>query len=295
MAAKENEPESKLKRCFIISPLGASDSETRRKADGLIKAVIRPVLESLGFSVTAPHEIDLPGSITKQVIQHLLEDEMVIANLTELNPNVMYELAVRHAKRLPVVCVVEADTKLPFDIADERTLFYDNDMLGVEDLKPRLKRAVEQAIQESDPDNPIYRAANDLIMRKIIETSGDSNSYILNRLDELSFQLNSLNIQSDSYSRMKQILRTFDFTIEADENLNIRSDLQSIQGIDFKWIKVRPNNDNTINVTMELFSHASLDHLKCELIKKGYKFVGLSTSINRISDKDDSGSGGLGV
>lgn len=61
--AKEVNPEAKdvKKTCFIISPLGADDSETRRKADGLISAVIKPVLKELDFETVAPHEIDTPG------------------------------------------------------------------------------------------------------------------------------------------------------------------------------------------------------------------------------------------
>lgn len=179
------------KTCFIISPLGLDDSETRRKADGLINAVIKPVLTAAGFNVIAPHEIDTPGSITRQVIQHLLEDEIVVANLTELNPNVMYELAVRHAKRLPVVCLVEKGTRLPFDIATERTIFYENDMAGVEALKPKLSKALQEALEEKEPDNPIYRVVSDSIMREVA-VKDDSQSYILSRLDEITFQLNRL-------------------------------------------------------------------------------------------------------
>jgi hypothetical protein len=179
---------AKPKICFIISPLGSQDSEIRRQADGLINAVIRPILNQLDIIAVAPHDIDTPGSITRQVIKHLLEDTLVIANLTDLNPNVMYELAVRHSKRLPVVCVVENGTKLPFDIATERTIFYDNDMMGVEILKPKLSKAIIEAIEESEPDNPIYRVVKENIMREIAGTD-NAQSYILQRLDDISFQI----------------------------------------------------------------------------------------------------------
>lgn len=217
----ETKPEGKITRrtCFIISPLGADDSETRRKADGLINAVLKPVLKELDFETIAPHEIDTPGSITQQVIHHLLTDDLVIANLTELNPNVMYELAVRHAKRLPIVCVIEKGTKLPFDIATERTIFYDNDMAGVEALKPRLSKTVIEATSDKEPDNPIYRVVKDSIMREVV-AADDSQAYILQRLDEIASNLNRLRRQVEPEShRIGPKKRRVIFTIEGKDRL----------------------------------------------------------------------------
>jgi hypothetical protein len=142
---------------FVITPIGAPDSTIRRSAEGLLQAAIRPVLEKMEFKVIAAHEMLEPGSISDQVLHHLLEATIVIANLSGLNPNVMYELAVRHSARLPVVIIAEKGTILPFDIADERILSYINDMAGVEEFKPGLEEAVKQAVQNRQQSNPISR------------------------------------------------------------------------------------------------------------------------------------------
>ena len=57
-----------------------------------------------------------PGLITAQVIQNLVEWELVIADLSEHNPNVFYELAVRHALKKPIVQLIQAGQKIPFDV-----------------------------------------------------------------------------------------------------------------------------------------------------------------------------------
>jgi len=182
----------KKQTCFVITPIGSASSSTRRAADGLLSAVIKPTLEKLAFEVLVAHEMSKTGSITQQVIQHLLEADLVIANLTDLNPNVLYELAVRHAKRLPVVSIADASTKLPFDISDERTIFFENDLAGGKELAERLAEMVPVAMADQEPDNPIYRAAQALIMRDVIP--GDSQEYVLDRLERIEATISDLSL-----------------------------------------------------------------------------------------------------
>ena len=183
--------------CFVITPIGNVDSETYRKANGLIESVIKPVLENLGYKVEAAHKINSTGSITNQIIERLLESKLVIANLTDLNPNVMYELAVRHAKRLPVISLAEKGTKLPFDIQAERTLFYQDSMIGVEELKPQLIEAVKEIdFENPEHDNPIYRAAKSLVMRQVV--TSDVDQYFFTRLNFIESMLNKIDYQTNN-------------------------------------------------------------------------------------------------
>lgn len=187
MAAKpKKEPAAdgeKQPVCFVISPIGGDSTDTRRALEGLMDAVIEPTLRELGFKVEVAHRISRTGSITNQVIELLLSADLVVANLTELNPNVMYELAVRHAARKPVVTIAHADTRLPFDIADQRTIFYRNDMAGVPELRRSLAAAVEEALNDAEPDNPVYRAAQIKVMREVAPT--DDRQFIFDKLARL--------------------------------------------------------------------------------------------------------------
>ena len=92
---------------FVIAPIGNNDSAIRRSTDGLIRAAVRPVLEACDLDVVVAHEISEPGSITQQVIEHLLTANVVIANLTGLNANVMYEVGLAHRAQKPVILLTQ--------------------------------------------------------------------------------------------------------------------------------------------------------------------------------------------
>ncbi len=217
--------------CFIITPIGEETSDDRRKAEGVIQSVIKPILEELGFKkIDAAHEISESGSITKQVINRIIEDDLVITNLTGLNPNVMYELAIRHATMKPVVHICEKETKLPFDIIDQRTIFYNNDMLGVKELEVKLKEYIQNSLEiKENRNNPIYNSVEYNIFQNVAinEPEKKFEGYILKRLDKIDEKISKV-IDSDIVTRDKHKNIIYDLK-EYYIDLNISGEFNKAQ------------------------------------------------------------------
>lgn len=114
------------KRCFVISPIGEAGSPTRARSDKVLSQIIRPAVEECGYAVFRADELDQPGLITSQVVRHILQDELVVADLTERNPNVFYELGIRHLSGKPLVQLIAKGESIPFDVAGMRTIPLDH-------------------------------------------------------------------------------------------------------------------------------------------------------------------------
>lgn len=125
------------KVCFYITPIGAEDSVERKHSDLFMSSLVQPALEELGLTVVRADQIGEPGMITTQVLEYLKRSRLAIADLSYLNPNVFYEVALRHALRLPVVQLIRKSDRLPFDVNQARTLVFDTS--DIYSLIPKLQ------------------------------------------------------------------------------------------------------------------------------------------------------------
>lgn len=133
--------------CFVISPIGDEDSIERRHADLLLGSLIEPSLVELGLRAVRADQISKPGLITGQIIDHIVRSKLVIADLSFGNPNVFYELALRHATRLPVVQLIRRGDKLPFDVGQYRTV--ELDMTDIYTLVPKIDLYRQEITRQS--------------------------------------------------------------------------------------------------------------------------------------------------
>lgn len=146
------------KTCFVLSPIGDEASEDREKADKVLKHLIEPATKACGIdTVQRADQIEKSGSITNQIIERILNDDLVVADLSDRNPNVYYELAFRHVIKKPVVHIIGTKQRIPFDLSHNRAVVYDlADWDSLANAKDRLEKQIAAALSDDFfADNPI--------------------------------------------------------------------------------------------------------------------------------------------
>lgn len=149
------------KVCFYITPIGSADSEERKHSDLFLHSIVEPALEEFRLKVIRADNIGKPGMITSQVIEHIIKSKIVIADLSFHNPNVFYELALRHACRLPTVQIIRSTDTIPFDLDQFRTIRIDTSSIytlvpQLDVYKAEIANQVRRALGDADAvDNPI--------------------------------------------------------------------------------------------------------------------------------------------
>ena len=131
-----------FKKCFLICPIGEDGSEIRRVSDIVLKYIVSPVCKEFGYDVIRSDTEFTINSINDDIFNHLDNDELAIADLTGLNPNVFYEAGYRKAKDLPLIHIAREGTALPFDIKTIRTYFYDIDVDKTDSAKEALRKVI---------------------------------------------------------------------------------------------------------------------------------------------------------
>jgi hypothetical protein len=107
---------------FVAMPFGIKEGIN---FDLVYADYIKPALEAAGLEAFRADEEINAGNIRKDMFQELLLADLVVVDASIDNPNVWYELGIRHALReRDVVVIACRDSRLPFDIATDRVLRY---------------------------------------------------------------------------------------------------------------------------------------------------------------------------
>lgn len=148
------------KTCFVIMGIGdqkvgeltlITGQELRRRFDDLIKEALLKADPRL--EIVRADDITAPGTITGDIIQRIMHSDLVIADVSYPNPNVFYELGLRHACRNGTIIIKDKNTTgVPFDIAHLRHIPYENTSTGLKELSSRFREYLD--FSNKNPDRP---------------------------------------------------------------------------------------------------------------------------------------------
>ena len=170
------------KQCFVIMPFSRTKkAHPKQYWDNHFDHFLKPLIDSYA-NVEAHRSTPLRVDILRQIINDLAFSDIVVADLTDSNPNVYWELGVRLSFRHGTITIAEEGSKIPFDLKTKSFIFYEKDPSERKSFERRFKEAVSDCL--SNPSRP------DSVVLETITGRGSIYSVIhhqeiLNRLDGL--------------------------------------------------------------------------------------------------------------
>lgn len=142
--------------------------------------MIRAASQSLGVDTWRLDQVAAPGSITEQLYAAIEESDLIICDITNSNPNVMYELGYAHALSKPVILISQRSERMPFDVRSVRTLFYDTELGPSNDSVSELETLIKEALQ--NPDQFSSRPRTETAVNTVFVSYSHKDAPFLDRL-----------------------------------------------------------------------------------------------------------------
>jgi len=167
--------------CFVITSYGRRDNykdlKTKQEAgkkgkvqqidfDKIYKDLVMPAIRKAGLEPLLEKEEKTMGIIHKTMYEKIILCEFCVADLTNLNPNVFYELGMRYAVKpfTTIPIIASSHLPLPFDNAPDRTFVYQVDKnFKLSNKKEDIQNLVEKlrdAKKNRTTDSPLYDLVN---------------------------------------------------------------------------------------------------------------------------------------
>ncbi len=129
--------------CFVMMPF-AED------LDWVYRDFIKPVAEKFGLTVVRADDIYAPGAITEQIRVAIQQSRLCIADMTQKNPNVLYEVGMAHTLGKPTLLLTRDVGDVPFDLGALRVIVYE--LPRIQKARLELERAIEHVLGEDRLD-----------------------------------------------------------------------------------------------------------------------------------------------
>jgi hypothetical protein len=117
--------------CYVIAPIGDTDTETRANYESLITRLLVPTLGS-EVNIKGGTHIREEGQVHEQVRAEIAKAHFCIADISEHNVNVYYEIGFCAARNKPMIFVKRRNSaKVPVDLGIPKWVEYDLSGSGI--------------------------------------------------------------------------------------------------------------------------------------------------------------------
>lgn len=230
-----------MKTCFVVCPIDKDGSDVRKRSDKLLKHIIKPVCSKLDFECIRVDELNRNDSLTDTIIDYLKTSDLVIADLTDHNPNAFYEIGYRSALNKPIIHLKDISFNIPFDVSTIRTFDYDlTDLDLVDSVKDRLIKTIKSIEFKSDSNDEIKQKGENF-NSQILEELFKIQDNILKLDKKISLQ------QSDSTSISVLADKLVDTSMKAKTPESIMTEFLANALTDPTQLENLINLSNTMN------------------------------------------------
>jgi hypothetical protein len=147
------------KGVFVIMPFSETiEHHTEQYWTRHFNLYLKPLIER-NENLEAFRSQPLRGDIASQIITDLVHSDIVVADLTDHNPNVLWELGVRQSYKQCTITIAETDTKIPFHFSHKGIHFYNGEHLDNQEFEERFLAALKNCVESPDDgDSPVLGA-----------------------------------------------------------------------------------------------------------------------------------------
>lgn len=189
----------KQEKCFVIMPISDQGDYPAGHFTKVYEQIIQPAVRDAGYEPYRVDENNICDNIINKIFDAIQECPMAICDLSNRNPNVLYELGLRQAYDKPVVLIQDEKTEKIFDVSGISTVFYKSARLyeDVIDARKNIKNAILST--KEGKMNTLVRIVNARTpdLSKIEMSPDDKIQVMLDRIYNEIRQTNRGNVSND--------------------------------------------------------------------------------------------------
>lgn len=180
----EKKEDKEKERCFVMMPISNQGDYPQGHFTKVYEQIFKPAIRQAGFEPYRVDENKICDSIMDEIFQAVQNCPMALCDLSNRNPNVLYELGLRQAYDKPVVLVQDEKTEKIFDVSGINTVGY-NSVRLYENVMDARERIAEAIISTKE-------GRENSIVKVMKARTADNSSVSVSSEDKVAIMLNSM-------------------------------------------------------------------------------------------------------